>query len=309
MLTEDFANHPLEASINTTEIVDINVGCSGLHCQSPTVDENQPDGVEMTDYVLQSLEHGLLTITLNFPERRNALNLDVTVPLLEAAQRASTDPEVRAVLLKGAGGTFCVGGDVREQADPSIALRTFEMNLSVLQGKIETARVLHTMTKPTVAAVEGAAAGAGLSLALACDLRIVGETAKITTAFAKIALPGDFGGMYFLTKMLGSAKCRELYLMSPVLSGKEAHAMGMMTRVVPDSDVAAVAYELAMSLAQGPTVALGYMKKNINNAETCSLEACLDGEALHHCRCLQTTDHKEAAVAFLQKRAPAFVGS
>src|ERR1700722_1799077 len=122
MLTEDFANHPLEASINTTEIVDINVGYSGLHCQSPTVDENQPDGVEMTDYVLQSLERGLLTITLNFPERRNALNLDVTVPLLEAAQRASTDPEVRAVLLNGAGGTFCVGGGVRGQGAPPLAL-------------------------------------------------------------------------------------------------------------------------------------------------------------------------------------------
>jgi len=262
----------------------------------------------MKDLVLQNLERGLLTITLNIPERRNALNPKVMQALRHAAERAATDPEVRAVLLRGAGGTFCVGGDIGNQADPSATALAFEMKFSMLHGEMETSRLFHDMAKPVVAAVEGAAAGAGLSLALACDLRIVGESAKITTAFAKLGLAGDFGGTYFLTRMLGSAKARELYLLSPVLSGKEAYACGMMTRVVPDADVGTAAHELATSLAQGPTVAFGYIKRNINNAERSALEACLDGEVLHHCRCLQTADHREAAAAFVQKRAPTFAG-
>ncbi|MBJ7406356.1 MAG: enoyl-CoA hydratase/isomerase family protein, partial [Bradyrhizobium sp.] len=162
---------------------------------------------------------------------------------------------------------------------------------------------------PVVAAVEGAAAGAGLSLALACDLRVVGETAKITTAFAKVGFSGDYGGTYFLTQLLGSARARELYLMSPVLTAREAHAIGMVTKVVPDAEIDTAAHELALSLAQGPSIALGFIKRNINNAEHLALEDCFDGEAIHHTRCGDTEDHKEAAKAFVEKRKPTFKGA
>jgi 2-(1,2-epoxy-1,2-dihydrophenyl)acetyl-CoA isomerase len=173
---------------------------------------------------------------------------------------------------------------------------------------MEVSRILHQMQKPVVAQLDGAAAGAGLSMALACDLRVASASVKITTAFAKVGYSGDYGGTFFLTQMLGSAKARELYLLSPVLSAQEAHALGMVTRVVPDAEVEAAARDLAMSLAQGPTVTLGYIKKNINNAESLSLEACFDGEALHHSRCSDTADHKEAAAAFVAKRTPVFKG-
>jgi 2-(1,2-epoxy-1,2-dihydrophenyl)acetyl-CoA isomerase len=137
---------------------------------------------------------------------------------------------------------------------------------------------------------------------------VAGASAKITTAFAKVGLSGDFGGTYFLTQLIGAAKARELYLTSPVLSGAEAQALGLVTRVVPDADVDQAARELALSLARGPSVTLGYIKTNINNAEHLSLEACFDAEALHHIRCADTADHKEAAAAFVDKRAPLFQG-
>lgn len=259
------------------------------------------------DTVLQQLDAGLLTITLNRPERRNALNMDMTTGLVAAARRAVEDTEVRAVLIRGAGGTFCVGGDVKAMAEGK-ASPSFEAKVATLRDRMEVSRLLHQMPKPVVAQIDGAAAGAGLSIALACDLRIAGESAKITTAFAKVGLSGDFGGTYFLTQLLGSAKARELYLTSPLLTAQEALALGIVTKVVPDADVAAAARELAMSLAQGPTVTLGYIKRNINNAETMTLEACFDGEAIHHTRAGETTDHKEAAKAFVEKRKPTFQG-
>jgi 2-(1,2-epoxy-1,2-dihydrophenyl)acetyl-CoA isomerase len=261
----------------------------------------------MTDLVLQNLENGLLTITMNRADRRNALNPEMTQGLVEAARRAGEDHEVRAVLLKGAGGTFCVGGDVKSMAAGRAPL-PFEAKMSNLRRGMEVSRLLHLLPKPVVAQVDGAAAGAGLSIALACDLRVASASVKITTAFAKVGLSGDYGGTYYLTKMLGSAKARELYLMSPVLSGQEALALGMVTKVVPDAEVDAAAHELAMSLAQGPSVTLGYIKRNINNAETMSLEACFDGEAIHHSRSGETDDHKEAAKAFVEKRKPVFRG-
>jgi 2-(1,2-epoxy-1,2-dihydrophenyl)acetyl-CoA isomerase len=177
-----------------------------------------------------------------------------------------------------------------------------------LRRGMEVSRLLHQMPKPVVAQLDGAAAGAGLSIALACDLRIASASVKITTAFAKVGLSGDYGGTYFLTHLLGSAKARELYLMSPVLSAQEAHALGVVTRVVPDAEIDAAAHELAMSLAQGPSVTLGYIKRNINNAEHLSLEACFDAEAIHHSRSGETADHKEAAKAFVEKRKPVFQG-
>jgi 2-(1,2-epoxy-1,2-dihydrophenyl)acetyl-CoA isomerase len=173
---------------------------------------------------------------------------------------------------------------------------------------MEVSRILHQMQKPVVAQLDGAAAGAGLSIALSCDLRIASASCKITTAFAKVGYSGDYGGTYFLTQMLGSAKARELYLLSPVLSAQEAYNLNMVSRVVPDADIEAEALDLARSLANGPSVALGYIKRNINNAESMSLEACFDGEAIHHSRAGETADHKEAAKAFVEKRKPTFLG-
>jgi 2-(1,2-epoxy-1,2-dihydrophenyl)acetyl-CoA isomerase len=259
-----------------------------------------------TETVQQNLDQGLLTITMNRPERRNALNPDMTLGLVAAAKRAAEDPEVRAVLLKGAGGTFCVGGDVKSMADGSRAPMSFETRIVNLRRAMEVSRILHEMAKPVVAQLDGAAAGAGLSIALSCDFRVASASVKITTAFAKVGLSGDYGGTYFLTQMLGSAKARELYLLSPVLTAQEALGLGMVTRVVPDTEVETSARELAMSLAQGPTITYGYIKRNINNAERLSLEACFDGEALHHSRSNETADHKEAAKAFVEKRKPSF---
>ena len=259
------------------------------------------------DMVLQKLEGGLLTITMNRPERKNALNPDMVRGLVEAARRAADDPEVRAVLFKGAGGSFCVGGDVKSMAEGRAPL-PFEQKLANLRRGMEVSRILHQMPKPVVAQLDGAAAGAGLSMALSCDLRIASESCKITTAFAKVGFSGDYGGTYFLTKMLGSAKARELYLMSPVLSAQEALALGVVTKVVDDAEVEKAARDLAMSLAQGPSITYGYIKTNINNAETMTLEACFDGESIHHTRCSDTDDHKEAAKAFVEKRKPVFKG-
>jgi 2-(1,2-epoxy-1,2-dihydrophenyl)acetyl-CoA isomerase len=261
----------------------------------------------MNDMVLQKLDRGLLTITMNRPDRRNALNPEMVTGLVEAARRAADDREVRAVLLKGAGGTFCVGGDVKAMAavaEPP----PLEEKVAALRRGMEVSRILHQMQKPVVAQLDGAAAGAGLSMALSCDLRVASASVKITTAFAKVGYSGDYGGTYFLTQMLGSAKARELYLLSPVLTAQEALALGIVSRVVPDAEIESAAEELAMSLAQGPSVTLGYIKRNINNAEHLSLEACFDAEALHHSRCGETADHKEAAKAFVEKRQPVFKG-
>ena len=258
--------------------------------------------------VLQNLDKGLLTITMNRPDRRNALNPDMTRGLVEAARRAAEDHRGARGAAQGRGRH--VLRRRRRQVDgggPRADVVRGEAGRTCASG-MEVSRILHQMPKPVVAQLDGAAAGAGLSIALSCDLRVASESCKITTAFAKVGFSGDYGGTYFLTKMLGSAKARELYLMSPVLTAKEALELGMVTKVVPDAEIDAAAHELAMSLAQGPSIALGYIKRNINNAETMSLEACFDGEAIHHSRAGETADHKEAAKAFVEKRKPAFQG-
>src|ERR1700682_3262791 len=189
----------------------------------------------INDIVLQKLESGLLTITMNRPDPRNALNPHMTRGLVEAARRAAEDHEVRAVLLKGAGGTFCVGGDVKSMAEGRTPL-PFEAKMANLRRGMEVSRILHEMPKPVVAQVDGAAAGAGLSIALAWDLRAASAPVKITTPFAKVGLSGDYGGTYFLTHLLGSAKARELYLTSPVLTAEAALALHMGTKVVADGE-------------------------------------------------------------------------
>src|SRR5438552_9691269 len=207
----------------------------------------------MNDMVLQKLEQGLIPITRKRPDRRNALKPDMTRGLVEAARRAAEDHEVRAVLLKGAGGTFCVGGDVKSMAEGRAPL-PFEAKMTNLRRGMEVSRILHQMAKPVVAQLDGAAAGAGLSIALACDFRVASESCKITTAFAKVGLSGDYGGTYFLTHLLGSAQARELYLMSPILTAQEAYHLGIVTKVVPDAEVEEAAREPPMSLADRKSV-------------------------------------------------------
>ena len=264
----------------------------------------------MSDVLTRERTDGLLVLTMNRPEARNAISPDLAIALRDATAAAALDPSVRAVLMTGAGGTFCVGGDVKAMNEGAGQNLSLGERMHNLRDRMNAARYLHEMGKPTIAAIEGAAAGAGLSLALACDFRVAADTAKITTAFAKVGLSGDFGGTYFLSQLVGSAKARELYLLSPVLSGAEAAAIGVVTKAVPEGTAMDEAMALARQLAAGPTLTLGRIKENLALAEAGgSLAACFDLEARNHTLCMQTADHKEAAAAFVQKRKPHFVGA
>jgi len=266
--------------------------------------------INMTDVLKRELRDGLLILTMNRPDRRNALNPDLTHALRDATAAAAEDPDVRAVLLTGAGGHFCVGGDVKAMNEGKDRNASLGERIHHLRDRMNASRYLHEMPKPTIAAIEGSAAGAGLSLALACDFRICAEDAKLTTAFNKVGLSGDFGGTYFLSQMLGSAKARELYLLSPVLSGREAADLGIVTRVVDAAQVMDEALAFASQLASGPTLTLGRIKQNLALAEGGgSLAECFDSEARNHILSSLTNDHKEAAAAFVEKRKPAFTGS
>jgi 2-(1,2-epoxy-1,2-dihydrophenyl)acetyl-CoA isomerase len=254
---------------------------------------------------------------MNRPEARNALTGDMQAALSEALPRLAADSAVRAVVLTGAGGAFCAGGDVKGFAaaagrggNSANGERRFDMEARVqgLRRAMETVRWLHEMPKPTLAVIPGPAAGAGLSLALACDLRIAANNAKLTTAFSKVGLAGDYGGSWFLTKLVGSAKARELYFTADVILGEEAAALGIVNKAVAPEDLAEFAAEYAWRLSRLPTVAIGYMKRNLNVSEHASLAEVLDLEAMHMVRTMMTDDHKAASRAFVEKRAPVFMG-
>ena len=265
----------------------------------------------MTQDLLERIDGGIATLTMNRPEARNALTRDMMLALAEALPRLANDPAVRLVVLTGAGEAFCSGGDVKgfaQQAAGAPATQSFDQKVTDLRFRTEVSRWLHEMPKPTLAVIPGAAAGAGLSLALACDLRIAAEEAKFTTAFSKIGLSGDFGGSYFLNHLVGAAKARELYFTAQVLRGDEALRIGLVNRAVPAARLAEAAQAWAAELAALPTVAIGYMKRNLNTGLRASLTEVLDAEAVHMVRTFETDDHKGAAAAFVDKRAPSFAG-
>jgi len=264
----------------------------------------------MTDTLLETIEDGVAVLTMNRPDRRNALNGDMLEAMLEALPRLANDHSVGCVILTGSEGAFCAGGDVkamaegREKDNQSLEVQTQE-----LRNVMETSRWLHEMPKPTIAMIGGAAAGAGLSLALSCDIRIASNNAKLTTAFANVGFSGDFGGSYFLTKLVGTAKARELYYTAALLMAEEAAALGMVNHAVPEDKLLEVTHSMAKGLAAGPSIAYRYMKRNMNAAEAGNtLSEHLDLEAAHHARCGMTEDHKEATKAFVEKRKPEFVG-
>jgi 2-(1,2-epoxy-1,2-dihydrophenyl)acetyl-CoA isomerase len=259
--------------------------------------------------LLEQVKDGVAILTMNRPERLNAMSPPMLDALSAALPRLADASDVGVVVLTGAGRAFCAGGDVKAMAEAAEgADGALEERAQRLRARMEVSRWLHEMPKPTIAMVRGAAAGAGLSLAMACDLRIVSDTAKFTTAFARVGYSGDFGGSFFLTRLVGTARARELYFTAEVLDPARALAIGLVNRVVPDANLEAEALGLARRLAGGPRVAYRYIKRNMNAAESGSLAELLDLEAWHHARTGMTADHREATRAFVEKREPLFHG-
>ena len=257
--------------------------------------------------LLETIEDGIATLTFNRPERLNALSTPIMQGLLDGLPRLAGDQAVKVVVLTGAGRAFCAGGDVKSMAEGSVQRSTAEATTR-LRSRMEVSRILHELPKPTIAMINGPAAGAGLALALACDLRIAGTSARLVTAFVRVGFSGDFGGSYFLTRLVGTAKARELYFTGRPVEAGEALSLGLVNRVIPDEELATVTMELARSLAQGPSIALSLMKRNLNCAENGSLAELLDMEAIHQVQTGRTEDHREAANAFVEKRTPIFIG-
>ncbi len=262
--------------------------------------------------LLASLEAGVLTLTLNRPDARNAMSGPMNQALGEQLAWAELEPSVKCVVLTGAGPGFCAGGDVKGMAAGNDGSgRAITLDEAIHRQRVNqraTAGRLFKMPKPTLAALPGPAAGAGFSLALACDLRIMARTAFLTTAFARVGFSGDYGGTYFLTQLVGSAKARELYYLSERVSAEEALRLGLTNWVCEPEDLVARTQEIARRLAAGPTVAYRYMKENLNRAMAGEVDDCLDLEATHHVHCAATEDHREAAQAFVEKRQPVFNG-
>ncbi|WP_269758701.1 enoyl-CoA hydratase [Variovorax sp. E3] len=265
-----------------------------------------------TPHLLASLDAGVLTLTLNRPDARNAMSLAMNQALEAQLAAAELDTRVRCIVLTGAGQGFCAGGDVKGMAaagDGTVGALTIDQAIHRQRANQRgTAGRLFKMPKPTIAALPGPAAGAGLSLALACDLRIMASTAIMTTAFARVGFSGDYGGTYFMTQLIGAAKARELYLLSPRVSAEEALKLGLANWVCAPQELAERTTQIARSLASGPTVAYRYMKENLNRAMAGDVDDCLDLEATHHVHCGQTEDHREASRAFVEKREPVFRG-
>jgi 2-(1,2-epoxy-1,2-dihydrophenyl)acetyl-CoA isomerase len=264
-----------------------------------------------TQDLLVRVEDGVAVLTMNRPERRNALSPAMLEALARALEQAEESADVACVVLTGAGGAFCAGGDVKAMAESNGTEVDYDALVAAQRrSQRATSGRLHAMPKPTIAALPGAAAGAGLALALACDLRIAARGAVLTTAFARVGLAGDYGGTWFLTRLAGTARARELYFLSERLSAEEAERMGIVNRVVDDERLEEETLALAGRLAAGPRIALAYMKENLNRAENGDeLGECMDLEVTHHRRTMLTEDHREAAAAFAAKREPSFRGS
>lgn len=265
-----------------------------------------------TTHLLADLTGGILTLTMNRPEARNALTLEMLDALADQLARAETARDVRCIVLTGAGKGFCAGGDVKAMADPESDANPANapddyIHRQRLIQRATAGRLFH-MPKPTLAVINGAAAGAGLALALACDLRIMADDAILMTAFSRVGVSGDFGGTYFMTQLIGAARARELYLLSDRVPAERAVDLGLSNWACPPCELPARALTIARRLAGGPGVAYRYMKENLNRAMAGEANDCLDLEATHHVHCMFTADHREAATAFVEKREPVFIG-
>jgi enoyl-CoA hydratase/carnithine racemase len=259
-----------------------------------------------TGQLLCQVEERVATVTLNRPEARNALTLEIKEALRQLIPALGEDPGVGCVLLTGAGGAFCAGGDTKVMAEGPPPER--EPRIRMLRREHEIPAAIHRLPKPVLASLPGPAAGAGFALALCCDLRVFAESAFVTTAYARLGLSGDYGASWFLTRLVGTAMARELFFTARRVDASECARLGLANRVVPDGELPEVARGLARQIASGPPIALRYMKENLNRALDESLESCLETEAERMVAGAFTADYVEAVQAFTQKRTPRFEG-
>jgi 2-(1,2-epoxy-1,2-dihydrophenyl)acetyl-CoA isomerase len=259
-----------------------------------------------SDTMLLDVSERIATLTLNRPNKLNALNGELMEELVPVIERLAEDKEVRCVVITGAGRGFCAGGDIAGMASGE-ALPN-ENPVTRLRRLEETSRLLHEMPKPTIAMVNGPAAGAGLSIALACDIRIAGESARFGTAFIRIGFSGDFGGTWMLQRLVGPAKARELYFTGDLIDAREAERIGLVNRVVPDDQLAGETRALAERMAKGPPIAMARMKQNMNLGLASDYSTLLDAEAEGMIMTAMTEDNREAVKAFLEKRSATFHG-
>ncbi len=257
------------------------------------------------DTILYELADGVLTITLNRPESYNAANEQLTTDLQEALKSASRDEAVRAVVLTGAGKAFCSGQDLKEAPEPG-ARRSLADSLQRRYNPI--IRRITTMPRPVIAAINGVAAGAGCSLALACDLRIASREAYLLQAFVRIGLVPDSGSSHFLVRQVGYARAFEIASLGEKISAEKAADVGLVNEVVAPEALMDRAMELARHYAQGPTRAYGYIKKMLHRAEHTSLDEALDYEVFMQEAAGRTEDYGEGVRAFVEKRKPEFRG-
>lgn len=253
---------------------------------------------------------GIATITLNRPEALNTMGGELVPGTASALAKAQADDSVRAVILTGAGRAFCAGGDLRGMRDHGefAAQRTPEAAAARLREHMRTSEMLRSMPKATIAAINGACAGAGLAWACACDIRYCAESAKFNTAFMTAGLSGDFGGTWTLPRIVGPAKARELYLLAEKFDAAEALRIGLVSAVVPDDYLMPFVRERAVRLAGFAPLTLKAIKQNLNDSPDLDFAQQLDREAERHVRCAYTEDAREAARAFLEKRPPVFQG-
>ena len=265
-----------------------------------------------TEHLLAENNDGVAVLTLNRPEARNAMSGEMNAALQKVLADAELDQEIKCIVLTGAGKGFCAGGDVNGMAssgDGTVGPRTIDQAIHAQRvNQRATAGKLFKMPKPTIAALPGAAAGAGLSFALACDMRVMASNAIMTTAFARVGFSGDYGGTYFMAQLVGTAKAKELYYLSDRVSADEALRLGLTNWVCEPDELQAKALEIGHRISSGPTVAYRYMKENLNRALAGDVDDCMDLEATHHVHGGQTQDHREASKAFVEKREPVFIG-
>ncbi|OUR79878.1 hypothetical protein A9Q83_02720 [Alphaproteobacteria bacterium 46_93_T64] len=264
----------------------------------------------MSDHLLVKKEGGIATLTMNRPESRNALSIDMRQKLFDAVVDIETDDSIRCVVINGAGDHFMAGGDVISfgeiaKQSPDERAKNFENRIHGLHPTMFTMR---RMQKPIIASVRGAAAGFGLSLAMACDMVIAAESSFYTLAYIGIATTPDGSGTYSLPRMVGLKKAMEIAMLGDRFDAQEAHRLGLINYVVPDADLEAETVKLATRLANGPTVAIGRTKKLMHASLTNSMEEQLAMEAESFAACSRTDDWVEGITAFGEKRKPVFKG-